>query len=61
MNLLQKWIESPNYAVLIDTRDRLVPQLGYVVQENLQLYEEGRVLHPITSQYFERYDDKKRR
>lgn len=32
----------PNYSVIIDTRDRLIPQLAYVVEENIEL-NEGRV------------------
>lgn len=32
----------PNYSVIIDTRDRLIPQLAYVVEENIELGE-GRV------------------
>ena len=27
----------PNYAVLVDTRDRLSPQITYVPQENLDV------------------------
>ena len=31
------WREQPNYGVLVDTRDRQVPQLTYVPQENLEV------------------------
>lgn len=32
----------PNYSIIIDTRDRLIPQLAYVVQENIEM-SEGKV------------------
>lgn len=38
----QEWSEMPNYSIIIDTRDRLIPQLAYVVEENIEL-SEGRV------------------
>ncbi|OZC07770.1 hemimethylated DNA binding domain protein [Onchocerca flexuosa] len=38
----KEWSEMPNYSVIIDTRDRLIPQLAYVVEENIELGE-GRV------------------
>ena len=43
---------QPNYAILIDTRSRLTPQLSYVLQENLQIAE-GRVIHPLVIKFFE--------
>ncbi|VDN57608.1 unnamed protein product [Dracunculus medinensis] len=53
------WSELPNYAVIIDTRDRLIPQVAYVVEENIELHE-GWVcfLHPLIKNYFEYYDGK---
>ena len=33
-----EWREQPNYAVLVDTRDRPAPQLTYVPQENIEVY-----------------------
>ena len=33
-----EWGEQPNYAVLVDTRDRPAPQLTYVPQENIEVY-----------------------
>lgn len=41
-DFIQEWSEMPNYSVIIDTRDRLIPQLAYVVEENIELGE-GRV------------------
>ena len=32
-----EWKEQPNYAVLVDTRDRPAPQLTYVPQENIEV------------------------
>ncbi|KAH7710745.1 hemimethylated DNA binding domain-containing protein [Aphelenchoides avenae] len=49
------WSDSPNYVVLIDTRDRLVPQLGYIVEENIEL-SKGAVVHPLVKHYFESFD-----
>lgn len=43
-----------NYAVLIDTRYRIIPQLGYVMEENIEK-SEGKVFHPLLEKYFERY------
>lgn len=57
---LQEWTNNPNYAVLIDTRDRLIPQLGYVAQENIELHS-GRVFHGLLKNYMERYDEIKQK
>ena len=43
---------QPNYAVLIDTRSRLTPQMSYVLQENLET-SQGRVVHPLVEKFFE--------
>uniref|UniRef100_A0A1I8EBM3 Hemimethylated DNA binding domain-containing protein n=1 Tax=Wuchereria bancrofti TaxID=6293 RepID=A0A1I8EBM3_WUCBA len=51
------WSEMPNYSVIIDTRDRLIPQLAYVVEENIELGE-GRIFHPLIKNYFEAFDGK---
>ncbi|KAL6729140.1 hypothetical protein Aduo_000223 [Ancylostoma duodenale] len=48
--------DKPNYAILIDVRDRLIPQLGYVVQDNIELHG-GRIIHNLLSTYMERYDE----
>ncbi|VDM91897.1 unnamed protein product [Onchocerca ochengi] len=53
----KEWSEMPNYSVIIDTRDRLIPQLAYVVEENIELGE-GRVFHPLIKNYFEAFDGK---
>ncbi|VDN04547.1 unnamed protein product [Thelazia callipaeda] len=51
------WSEMPNYSVLIDTRDRLVPQLAYIVQDNIELGE-GSIFHPLIKHFFESFDGK---
>ncbi|KAL3997221.1 hemimethylated DNA binding domain protein [Acanthocheilonema viteae] len=53
----KEWSEMPNYSVIIDTRDRLIPQLAYVVEENIELGE-GRIFHPLVKNYFEAFDGK---
>ncbi|VDO66994.1 unnamed protein product [Haemonchus placei] len=56
----EAWTNNPNYAVLIDTRDRLVPQLGYIVQENIELHQ-GRIIHNLLKNYMEKYDEAKQK
>uniref|UniRef100_A0A914D039 Hemimethylated DNA-binding domain-containing protein n=1 Tax=Acrobeloides nanus TaxID=290746 RepID=A0A914D039_9BILA len=51
----EEWRNSPNYMILIDTRDRLVAQIGYVVEENIIL-SKGKVIHPLVNRYFESFD-----
>uniref|UniRef100_A0A1I7TBS0 YccV-like domain-containing protein n=1 Tax=Caenorhabditis tropicalis TaxID=1561998 RepID=A0A1I7TBS0_9PELO len=47
---------QPNYAILIDTRDRLTPQMSYVVQESLVL-DKGTIWHPLLEKFFDGYDE----
>ncbi len=54
--VLQHWRHMPNYAVLVDTRDRLTPQLAYVVEENIEVVENLRIFHPLVDHYFEHFD-----
>lgn len=49
----------PNYAVLVDTRDRLTPQVAYVVEENIEPVSKIRILHPLLDTYFEEFDGEK--
>lgn len=70
-NAPEKWLNAvrgskkergesqPNYAVLIDTRNRLTVQMGYVIQSNLKL-SEGKVFHPMTEKYFEGMETSKK-
>ncbi len=50
------WRTQPNYAVLVDTRDRPAPQMTYVPQENLEVVRQVKVLHPSVDDYFEDFD-----
>lgn len=50
------WREQPNYAVLVDIRDRTIPQLTYVPEENIEVMTNRRVTHPGLEDYFEGFD-----
>jgi len=50
------WKTQPNYAVLVDTRDRPAPQITYVPQENVEVIKHTKILHPSTEDYFENFD-----
>ncbi|RCN23961.1 hemimethylated DNA binding domain protein [Ancylostoma caninum] len=52
----KEFADKPNYAILIDVRDRLIPQLGYVVQDNIELHG-GRIIQNLLNTYMERYDE----
>ena len=40
--------------MLVDTRDRLIPQLAYVVEENIELAPKRLdIYHPLVNEYFE--------
>ncbi|KAH3729491.1 uncharacterized protein LOC127853546 [Dreissena polymorpha] len=52
----EHWKTQPNYAILVDTRDRLAPQITYVPQENLQVIVNVQILHPSIEDYFEKFD-----
>ena len=66
------WKTQPNYAVLVDTRDRPAPQITYVpqvvrtdqlgliirqvFQENVEVIKHTKILHPSVEDYFENFD-----
>jgi len=51
------WRNQPNYAILIDIRDRTIPQLAYVPEENVDLAPSAiRITHPGMEDYFEAFD-----
>ncbi|CAM1291667.1 Uncharacterised protein g215 [Pycnogonum litorale] len=52
----KEWRTKPNYAILVDTRDRAVAQMTYVVEENIEIVTNVQVLHPSLINYFEKYD-----
>lgn len=50
------WRLQPNFAILVDTRDRPAPQITYVPQDNLEVIKHTKILHPSTDDYFENFD-----
>lgn len=50
------WRHQPNYAILVDTRDRLEPQTTYVPEENIEIVTNTKVLHPEVDDFFEMFD-----
>lgn len=53
----EHWSTQPNYAILVDIRDRTIPQLAYVPEENIQLAPSSvRITHPGMEDYFEEFD-----
>lgn len=51
-----QWRIQPNYAILVDTRDRMTPQLTYVPQENIDIISNVKIMHPGIENYFEGFD-----
>lgn len=49
------WKDMPNYAVLVDVRDRSSPQVTYVPQENLAVVNRN-IKHPQLDNYFSEFD-----
>lgn len=52
------WRFMPNYAILVDKRDRSDPQMTYVPQENLEVLTKVEIQHPNTEDYFMAYTGK---
>lgn len=53
----KSWRQQPNYAVLIDIRDRTIPQLGYIPEVNIELAPSSvRITHPGMEDFFESHD-----
>lgn len=50
------WRNMPNYSILVDTRDRLTPQLTYVPEENIEIISNMKIMHPSIEDYFEGFD-----
>ena len=48
LDVFQGWRKQPNYSVLVDTRDRLSPQITYVPQENIDIIVNMQVTHSTT-------------
>ena len=53
--LSQKWLSSPHYIILVDTRDRLTPQLAYVPQENIDVVQQSKVRYFACMKYLNVY------
>ena len=49
-------IANPNYAILVDTRDRSQAQVTYVAQDNIKLAAKTKIIHPAVNHYFDKYD-----
>jgi hemimethylated DNA binding protein len=56
VSLCQDLRNLPNYSVLIDTRDKLIPQIAYVPEENIEIVENVKIIHPLVEHYFEQWD-----
>ncbi|XP_042876843.1 uncharacterized protein LOC122256315 isoform X1 [Penaeus japonicus] len=50
------WRDQPNYALLVDTKDRKNSQITYVPQENISPVLKEEVTHPEMGTYFDFYD-----
>ncbi|KAI6178268.1 Hemimethylated DNA binding domain-containing protein [Aphelenchoides besseyi] len=48
--------DRPHYLALIDSRDRHIPQMGYVAEENINIVEGQSIIHPLIQKYFERFN-----
>ncbi|XP_041352023.1 uncharacterized protein LOC121370687 [Gigantopelta aegis] len=52
----ESWRNQPNYSILVDNRDRQVPQITYIPQDNIEVIVNMQVIHPILEDYFETFD-----
>ncbi|XP_038078842.1 F-box only protein 21-like isoform X1 [Patiria miniata] len=50
------WRHMPSYSVLVDTRDRMEVQSTYVVEENIEIIRNTKIVHPEVQDYFEKFD-----
>ncbi|XP_078486098.1 uncharacterized protein LOC100178877 [Ciona intestinalis] len=50
------WQTQPNYAILVDERDRKDSQTTYVVEENIEVVRNTRIKHKQIYDYFDEYD-----
>lgn len=48
--------EMPNYAILVDARDRTGNQITYVPEENLEIITSTKIVHQILEEYFNEFD-----
>lgn len=52
----EHWKDEPNYAILVDERDRPGSQTTYVPEENIEIISNTKILHQHTEEYFEGFD-----
>ncbi|CAD5211613.1 unnamed protein product [Bursaphelenchus xylophilus] len=52
----KEWIDNPNYLVLIDMRDKHLPQIAYLIEENIEIISGQSIIHPNLEKYFEGFD-----
>ncbi|XP_073244959.1 F-box only protein 21-like [Porites lutea] len=50
------WRDMPNYAILVDIRDRPSSQITYVPEENIELLTNTKVVHQTLEEYFVEFD-----
>ncbi|EDO33868.1 predicted protein, partial [Nematostella vectensis] len=50
------WKDMPNYALLVDTRDRPSPQITYVPEENIEVITGTKIFHDEVEEFFEYHD-----
>lgn len=50
------WRNMPNYAILVDIRDRPSSQITYVPEENIELITNTKIVHSILEEYFGEFD-----
>lgn len=50
------WREMPNYAIVVDIRDRPSSQVTYVPEENIEIITNTKVVHSSLEDYFGEFD-----
>lgn len=50
------WQDMPNYAILVDIRDRPSSQVTYVPEENIELITNTKIVHSTLEEYFGEFD-----
>ncbi|GFO42712.1 F-box only protein 21 [Plakobranchus ocellatus] len=50
------WRRMPNYAILVDSRDRPGKQITYVPQENIEVISNFEIQNPDVYEYFDSFD-----
>ncbi|XP_031551876.1 F-box only protein 21-like [Actinia tenebrosa] len=50
------WQTMPNYAILVDIRDRAEPQVTYIPEENIEIISNTKIIHDEVDDYFLEFD-----